>query len=117
MNQSDCAAYVRANRGDGCTIGTRASIDAPGALHDRSRLRPSPSQLASAGPHATGSSTDCVAIAWNIAAAQPFTATDSVAVNPSATLPVIVASSSDAPSPKMPSVASEICERFVTLCA
>src|SRR6266446_6349715 len=43
------------------------------------------------------------------------TATVSVAVSPLATLPVIVASSSEAPSLNTMSDESETCERFVTL--
>ncbi len=45
------------------------------------------------------------------------TATLSVAVKPPVTLPLIVASSSDAPSAKTPSVASELRAWLVTLCS
>ena len=46
---------------------------------------------------------------------QAFTPIVNVAVNPLDTVPLIDASSSDAPSLKMPSVASDTRDRFVTL--
>lgn len=68
-----------------------------------------------ADPRALPAHAPSLRVAWEAVKRQ--IATLSVAVSPPATLPLTVASSSDAPSAKMPSVASVMRDWLVTLCS